>query len=369
MRRWMILCCVLLLTTPWVSCTRGWELTVRQEDGTSATFTSEQWKTLARAYPEQVQEETALALERVLWESGITAVESVQVAGQDYAWQDVYADSWLLKSGEVRMAGQTVTASEIVVTPPDQTTRLRLIDMTPTIAGALGISSPQGTQGHALGAFSTQQVILITIDGLSYLAYEGVRDQDVTPLLDSLAVPKLMLSSYPSTSEAAIAALLRGADTDKTQDAAASETLFDVLAAAGKTGVAVLPGSSAVELGPAKRILVEPASEDQDVTATAIDAALRVLQDESPALLWLHLDGLARAAATYGLSTDETTACLTAIDGQIQRLIAGAPFSGLILVLGTTGLHPPPAGETQGVISGTLLAADMYVPLWVIELS
>jgi hypothetical protein len=255
-----------------------------------------------------------------------------------------------------------------VVTPPAQSARLRLIDLTPTIAGALGVRSPAGARGKALGGYEAQQVVVVAIDGLSYLAYQDIRNQNVTPLLDGLGEPRLMLSTYPSTADAALAAILCGADADAPQTEAPSEALFDVLAEAGRTGVAILPRAPSVEMGPAKRVLVAPADASEDVTATAMNTALRVLRDEPPALLWLQLDSLARAAAVFGLGTDETTARLASIDDQLNRLVAAAPRSGLVLILGSTGLHPPPAGTTEGAVAGTLLASDMFVPLWVIEL-
>jgi len=367
MRRWSLFLCLLVVAVPLAGCARPWELTVQVSGGATTTLGSREWQELARAHPQQVREGEALALERVLWFAGANVVEAVRVAGQDYAWQDVCADSWLLKSGALRLAGQTVTADTLVVTPPARSARLRLIDLTPTIAGALGVRSPTGTRGQALAAFKAPQVIVVAIDGLSYLAFQDVARQGITPLLDGLAEPKLLRSTYPSSSDAAMLAALCGTEAEFAAGQPRPETLFDVLAEADRPGVAVLPQAPAVDLGAAQVVLVEPPDAQADVTAVAIDAAVRALEERSPALLWLQLDGLARAAASYGLATDATTARLAAIDGQLHRLIAEAPAGALLLIVGTHGVHPTTEGGALAA-SGTLLPSDMLVPLWVVEL-
>lgn len=351
--------CLALLAL--AGCAPRWELSVRSDAGSAPSVTGGQWKDWVRAYPGETMGGDALALERVLWEAGVESVEAIKVGGQRYDWDVVCADAWLSKRGELQISGQTMAADEVFVTPPELAAqvRARLIDVAPTVAGALGVRSTRHTSGRALAAYSAECVIVVAIDGLSYLAFRDVSGQGVARVLDSLGPPKLALSAYPSTPGPAMEALLCGSYATEAVRAA-PETLFDVLNAEGKKGVVVLSQEPTVDYGAASRIIVAP-----DGAQAVLDTALDALASDSPALLWVHLDSLRRAAETHGLGTDALTADLEALDRQLQRLISAAPRGSLLIVLGTAGLHPGPEG--QGVVDGTLLASDMLVPLWVAE--
>ncbi|NLG27291.1 MAG: hypothetical protein GX557_05240 [Chloroflexi bacterium] len=354
--------CLALLAL--ASCAPRWELSVRTAAGSAASVTGGQWRDWVRAYPGETMDRDALALERVLWEAGAASVESIEVGGQRYDWAAVRADAWLTKRGELQLGAQALAAGEVLVTPPELAVqvRVRLTDVAPTVAGALGVRSPRHTSGRALAAYTAECVIVVAIDGLSYLAFRDISGQGVARVLDSLGAPKLTLSAYPSAPGPAMEALLRGSyATEAERDA--PETLFDVLNAEGKTGVAVLSRETTVDYGAASRLIVAP--DGAAATEATLDAALEALASDSPALLWVHLDSLRRAAEAHDLGTEAVTAELEALDLQLGRLVSAAPPGSLLIVLGTAGVHPDPDG--QGVADSTLLASDMLVPLWVAE--
>jgi len=366
-RRVSILLALLLILPTALGCRPGWELAIVREGDASITVSAEQWRDWARDYPQETQSGQALALERVLWEAGVPALDGIRLAEQQFGWVVAHGDAWLLRDGKVRVGEQTFDVDEIAVIPPTLTAQVRLIDLAPTLAGALGVRSPAATRGRALAALSAERVIVVAIDGLSYIAYSDVRSQNVTVILDTLGVPKLTLSSYPSTPEAATQAILTGAYSAGKANDTVPETLFDVLASANRSGVAIVPESLDAALGQARQIVVTRQADDEDLTTATIDTALALLDEQPPNLLWLHLDGLSRAAATHGLSTDESTARLHAIDEQLQRVVTQAPTGSLLFVVGTHGIHPTDDAATLAE-GGSLLASDMLVPLWMVEL-
>lgn len=366
-RRASLLLAVLLILATACGCRPRWQMTVVREGSAAYTLDADAWREWSRAFPDDVRDGQALALERALWQAGVPAVQGVRLASQEYDWAAIHRDAWLLRDGQVRIGAQTVAVDELTVLPSDLNAQVRLVDLAPTLAGALGVRSPAGTTGRAVGSLPSQRVVVVAIDGLSYLAYSDVSGQNITVLLDTLGAPKLALSSYPSTPDAAALAALCGSEALTSAAEPPRQTLFDVLSEADKLGVAITSATHTADLGATRRVVLEPASATEDLTDTAVNAALDLLQDESPALIWLQLDALSRAAAQYGLGTDETTAQLVAIDAQLQRLVSRAPLGTLLIVLGTHGVHPTTdlARLAEG---GSLLASDMYVPLWIVEL-
>ena len=371
--RWVAVLCVLLLVTlPSVGCGPSWELAIDVDDERATSVTAKGWGEIAGQVPTELRDRSLLPLERALWESGVEAVAQVAVEDRLYDWASIHDSSWLGKSGQLEIAGQTWTPATIEVTTPKGTRGIiaHIIDLAPTMAGGLGVHSPKETSGRALAAFPADQVILVVIDGLGLTRYRVTKGQRVTPLLDSLGEAKAMLTVYPSLGEVALAALLTGTTPVRNgvrqvgATRISAQTLLETVAEAGQQSVVIVSKETPWSLSPAK-LIVSPS--DQAVA----ESALATIRGELPDLLVVHLQGLPAVTAQYGFYSDEEVATLNEIDGYLSRILTTVPQGSMMIVCGSHGLHP---GDEESAVagvaaeSGTLLEDDMVVPLWILQI-
>lgn len=373
--RWLLpLVGVGLVVLSLIGCAPKWEFTLRTQNGDARIVTHETWQQIAKATPPEQKD--ALPLERMLWHSGIESVDSIEVEGETFHWFDVRQRAWLLANGKVQIDQQVYEASEIQLLPPPEAAqaRVRLTDLAPTVAGALQVRSPKQTTGHSLGKFSAQHVAIVAVDGLGYRRYQQVRGQRITPLLDSLGMPQLGVTVYPSVPQVALAALATGAAPERNgvlQPGAPLgdvDTIFDALTEANKTSLVVHLSEPTLEL-PATTTMgpEQDAAEGTLPGEATLQQALSVIREQMPDLLLVHMGGLEQVARDYGVSSDEEKAALTTVDARLHAIIEALPSDTLLLIVGSHGLHGI-AQENPTAASGSLLAPDMFVPVWVVQL-
>ena len=121
----------------------------------------------------------------------------------------------------------------------------RVNDVAPTVASVLGLDAPERSSGRVLATGTFQHVVYVFIDGLGYRRYQAVANQGIMPFLNSLGEPIVALSVYPSVTKVSSAAMLTGAMPqengvrDSSTRSTETETILDVLAAAGRSSIAV----------------------------------------------------------------------------------------------------------------------------------
>ena len=348
------------------------------DDGASSEFTGRMWREVARAVPEELRDKSALPLERVLWESGVEAIEQVEIEGQPYKWATIQNLSWLHKSGQLEIDGQTWAPRSLQIARPQsvQGSIAHIVDLAPTMAGALGVHSPKSTSGRALAAFPADQVILVVIDGLGYKRYRSTKGQRISPFLDSLGEAKRMLTAYPSVPEVALAALLTGATPDKNGVRSAgaarigAQTILETMDQAGRDSIAVVGQKPPFSLAPAE--VIAPGDRESDLSDQMLaETALDLVGERMPDLLYVHFAGLPQMAVQYGVYSDEEIAKLSEIDGYLNRLLMTVPEHSMMIICGSHGIHPSDVKQAMAgadVGYGSLLSDDMIVPLWILQI-
>ena len=356
-------------------CASKWELALSQGSEALPPVTANAWAEWAETFPQETHDGKALSLERVLWESGVVAVERIDVGSQNYAWEDIYLDSWLLKNGQVQIGKKVLKVDSIRVIPPPETAQVtaKLIDLAPTVANALGVDRPELTTGHPLGDYPADRVVFIFLDGFGYLRYQEIKDEGIAPFLDSLGIPMLALSVYPSITKAATAAMITGTTPerngvrDRSKRATKAETILDTLARANKTSIAVEGDALAFNMPNAEIIL----SGDRDGNGYSDDNtfanAMTVIQDRMPDFLWIHFHGIDDVGHTCGPHTDQEVAKINEVDGYLEEIFRVLPPDSLVLICADHGMHSVNEGDRLGN-HGSLLALDMFVPIWVLQI-
>ena len=365
---------VAILVLSLIGCTPNWEFTLRTQTGDAHVVTRETWQQIAKITPSEQKD--ALPLERVLWHSGIESVESIEVEGQTFPWFEVREQAWLLANGKVRIGQQVYEAGEIDLVPPAEAARGRvhLIDLAPTVAGALQVRSPRQSSGLSLGNLRARHVAVVAVDGLGYRRYQQVQGERITPLLDSLGAPKLGVTVYPSVPQVALAALATGTTPERNgvlqpeMSLGDVDTLFHALTEAGKTSLVVHLANPVLDLPATTTIGPEQdAAEDTLPGETTLQQALPVIREQMPDLLLVHMGGLEQVARAHGVRSDEEEAALTTLDARIHAIIEALPSDTLLLIVGSHGLHGI-AQDDPTAESGSLLAPDMFVPVWVVQI-
>ena len=382
MRWWATILVAALL----VGCAPRWEVALFQEaSSTSATqtpfsLTGKTWRRLVKAFPDETQDRRSLTLERALWEAGVVAVEGIALGDQSYPWEEIYQESWLLEEGRIRIGDELHEVESIRVTLPPEAaqTTAKLTDLAPTIAGALGVNSPRMTTGRALGAFQVDHVVLIILDGLGYRRYEEVQGARVIPFLDSLGTPKVALTVYPSVTKVGTAAIITGTTPerngvrDRSKRDTEAETIFDTLAEANKTCAAVEGDALSFNFRHTSVILSGDRDGNGHTDDNTFENAMKVISGEHslaegmPDFLWIHFHGIDDVGHTHGPGTDEEVAKLSEVDGYLKSLVMALPPNTLVLICSDHGMHSVREGERLGN-HGSLLASDMFVPIWVVQ--
>ncbi len=367
-----LLCISVLLLA---SCAPKWELEATLDGEALESVNASLWRQIADDIPSELREDGAVPLERLLWESGVGVVESVTLDATGYAWQDIHDDAWVERDGRI-VVGDSVykTPTVDVISPPEMhSVGGAIIDLAPTVAGALGVSSPAKTTGRALGAYESDHAVMIFLDGFGYRQYVARRDTGITPFLDSLQGPRLAQTVYPSITRASTAAMITGTTPDingvraRNQRSTDVQTIFDTVSEAGLVSAAVEGDALAFNMPGTEVIL----SGDRDGNGHTDDNtyanALEVINGGVPDLLWVHFHGIDDVGHTFGPDAEEVLAKMSEVDAYVRNLCLALPSNTLVLIFSDHGMHTVGEGERLGN-HGTLLAEDMFVPIWVVTL-
>ncbi len=322
--------------------------------------------------------ERGIPLERVLWTAGHSVVERLVLTGpegarHEFEWAAVAGDAWW-QEGRVEIGGRTLPVIRLEARPPARLAEVRVhvTDLAPTIAAALGLPAPAQATGQVLEPAATDHVLLLLLDGFGYLRYSEALEAGLIPNLAALPTPLLGLTEYPPGTRVATAALLTGAPPQvngvngrEGRDTRA-ETLFDVVAAAGRKVVAVEGESLAFNLRHAEIRLSGDRDGNGGTDDNVLTNALATLQAGMPDLFFVHFHGIDDAGHTYGPGSPEEEAKIREVDAATGRLLASLPADTLIVILADHGMHRV---EEEGRLGnhGNLIERDMFIPVWVIN--
>jgi hypothetical protein len=358
-----------------VGCSSGWKTTIPARDG--STFTVDRAVLQSLEAWKEAEETEGVPVEALLWQAGYPLVERVVEVEEDgtrheYEWAAVADTAEWLENGTLVVAGGTYRASSLEVSVPavlDQV-QASITDLAPTAAAALGLPAPAEATGQVLKADAASRVLLILLDGFGYLRFSQARDEGLAPELSSLGEPLMALTTYPPITSVSMASLLTGAPPQvhgvdvRGERKTETQTLFDVVSAAGRHAVAVegeslpfnLPGA-AVQLSGDRD---GNGSTDDNVLANA----LAVVEAGMPDLLFVHFHGIDDAGHTYGPGSAEESSAVQTVDTAVGRLIEALPSDTLVLLVADHGMHPV---QEEGRLGnhGHLIEQDMLIPVWV----
>lgn len=327
---------------------------------------------------ESFAEDDAVPLERVLWESGYSVIETVTVTRTDgdsetFAWPNVAEDALWQFDGEVVVGETTFTPERIAVTPHLDATQItaQITDLAPTAAAALGLLAPAKATGDVLTDVRADHVLLLFLDGFGYVRYTEALADGLIPNLATLPAPQRALTVYPPCTSVASAAILTGAEPAangvdrrgiRTTEA---ETLLDVAAGAGLNVKAVEGNALAFNMRNAEIELSGDKDGDGSTDDNVLTNALAVLETGMPDLFWVHFHGIDDAGHTYGPGTSEEAATIREVDVAVGEILAALPGNTLVLIFADHGMHPV---NEEGRLGnhGNLIARDMVIPIWTV---
>ena len=367
---------LLLLLLLLASCGPTWQAVV---EGPAAPLAVD-GRLLAELAPfaVEVDGQNLVALEWLLLRAGHEAVERISVIEPDgtrheYDWAAVADTAWWLPDGRVQVDNESYTAARVEAVPPALLSRVevRLTDIAPTVAAALGLPPPAQAVGTALAVPRAGHVLVLFLDGFGYVRYQEALAQGLIPRLAALGAPRLGLTVYPPVTVVASAALLTGAPPavngveQRGTRTTAAETFFDVADAAGRTAVAVEGEGLAFNLRSVDAHLSGDRDGDGHTDDNVLANALAVVEAGMPDLLWVHFHGIDDAGHTFGLGTPEECARVAAVDAAVGTILDALPPDTVVVILADHGQHPVQEDEYRGN-HGHLIARDIFVPIWIV---
>jgi predicted AlkP superfamily pyrophosphatase or phosphodiesterase len=221
---------------------------------------------------------------------------------------------------------------------------------------------------------SASQVLLLFLDGFGYLRYAEALHAGLIPMIRSLPDPLLGLTVYPPCTSVASAALLTGAPPSDNGVAwrgirtTEAETLFDIVAEAGRRGVAVEGDALSFNLRHADIQLSGDRDGNGGTDDNVLHNALGVLDEGMPDLFWVHFHGIDDAGHSYGPGTPEERAKVREVDAAVGQLIEAAPSGTLIILFADHGMHTVAEDGRLGN-HGHLIARDMFIPIVIVTKS
>jgi len=360
---------VALLVQILVACGPGWSAEIVLPGQDPITVTEKVLRTLA-PFEEKSPVGDSVPLERVLVHVGAQAVETIDVDGRTFSWDKAHDHAWWCPGGQLHILDEALTPNRIEVHAPVLLSEVSasIMDIAPTVAYSLGLPAPKEAQGTTLDVPRADRAFLLFLDGLGYVLYQKALVEDAMPRLGALGEAQVALTVYPPVTSVSSAALLTGAPPEVNGAVRRGirktdlETVFDVVKAAGRRGVAVEGSGLSFNLRSAELIL----SGDLDGNGTATDNVLantmRVLQGGAPDLFWVHFHGIDDVGHTYGPDSPEWMDKVTEVDEAIGQIWEALPLGTLVIAFADHGMHPVDEAGRLGN-HNSLLAVDSFIPL------
>lgn len=368
----MFIAVVLLLTSLLHACSPTWSLSIEKPDGSFLVFQSQDYNDLLAADTTTDN----IALERLFWLAGHTLVDQITLKLQDqtiqtYTWKEIAPNTIIDSQGRICIFDSCVHAQSISVKTLEITDQISvsIMDIAPTIASALGIPAPNGSQGKTLTDFTTDHVTAILLDGLGYQILSDASLRGLTPEIDKLNPPLLASTVYPPATRVAMAAFATGASPEENRVTTTSmrnpalETIFSVLANFGKQSIAIEGESLPINLIDCRIELSGDRDGNHSTDDNVLSNTLNILNQETlPDFLFIHFHGIDDAGHTYGIDAPEYAAAIQYVDQAVGQIISKLPQNSLLIIFSDHGMHnsnsPAKLGE-----HGHLYSEDMLIPI------
>jgi len=243
---------------------------------------------------------------------------------------------------------------------------IKLIDVAPTMARALGVRTPpiDGKPIDEVEGWRCDRVVLAIVDSLGYGLYRAL--EQGLPRMRSMAEEGLLLkaeSVAPSTTPA-IASILTGLmpqnhGISTTSQASESDirSLLEWASSENVRSAVVMEEEGARTFeGFVKMVMGVPKSLGvRDFDREILTQALAAL-DGDPRLLVVHFIGIDRIAHRGG-GIDEIRDAASASDGYLGDLAAAIPKGTMMIICGDHPLH-------AGLLKGVFDSKDVALMLW-----
>lgn len=372
----------LLLMLLLSACAPAWETTLVDAQGNAISINR---KSLQALEPFAAEDGAArvlsVPLERLFYQHGYRLIETLEVLtpeGQTltYDWAPIAETAALTEKGQLQWGEVTLKAEQVRALPPvlPAAPTTSLLDVAPTVAAVLGVAAPADAAGKPLplvgaGNVAPQQIALIFLDGFGYLRYSEALTEGLIPNLAALPEPALGIASYQPCTVVGSAAILTGAPPEVTGittrgiRSTETETIFDVVIAAGLRGVAIEGEALAFNMRNAELTLSGDRDGNGGSDDNVLSNVLAVLETGMPDLLWVHFHGIDDAGHTYGPGATEERAKITEVDAAVGEVLATLPPHTAVLIFADHGMHAV-AEEGRLGNHGQLIVRDMLIPIW-----
>lgn len=356
-------------------CQPSWEFGLTGLGGQDLLINDQVWKEYA-----DFAEEDAVPLEQILFGMGARVIAEIaltDLAGvqHTYTWEDASEEAWVLNNGVVMVAGQEITPSRIELTGSswEEEVEIRIYDIAPTAAAALGIQAPDLSTGRSWDVEPADAVLLLFLDGFGYLRYEESLADDLIPELAGLGPPLLGLTTYPPITTVSTASLLTGTEpgvhgveargiriTDQ-------ETLLDAAANAGLQVVAVEGEALAFNLRSADLTLSGDRDGNGGTDDNVLSNALSVLEEGMPDLFYVHFHGIDDQGHEVGPGALAEEEKIQEVDAAVGQILDRLPAGTLVIIFADHGMHFVDEDGRLGN-HGHLIARDMLIPVWIMRI-
>jgi len=377
---WRILGLPLLLSLALVcgGCSGKWEAQIEKPDGSSYIVNA----SVLRDLEQYADGESGLQLERLLWNSGHSVIDTLIVDRPDAGiievdWPGEAEDARWLKDGSLSIGSEQLYAASLdgAVLRVEAPTLLAeaeasITDISTTAAHALGLPAPSEAEGRVLDVTTTNHVLLLFLDGFGYVRYQEALEEGLIPELAELVQPSVGLTVYPPCTRVASGALLTGAHpevsgvTTRSDRKTDIQTLFDVASEAGVEAIAVEGESISFNL----RNVQLQLSGDRDGNGSTDDNvlanAMSVLNDGMPDLFYVHFHGIDDAGHEYGPGAPQEEDAIRFEDAAVGQILDAVPESTMVIIFADHGMHWVNE-EGKAGNHGNLIARDMFIPIFV----
>ncbi len=377
-RHWLAFILLIVIILP--GCRSAWPVTLIDAQGVSVVINRRVLEDLREFWGES-EDPDGIPLEWVLYDvGGYHVIEELRVTDdlgilQRYPWPSVADRAWWLRDGTLKLGEQNVTAVQLEADSPALwgQVQAQVTDIAPTIATALGVPIPEDATGDVLETFVSSQVLMLFLDGFGYVRYTEALAEDLIPNLATLAPPLIGVSVYPPCTAVASASVLTGAPpqvhgaTQRNIRKTETQTLFDVLADAGRRVVAIEGNALSFNLRNAELQLSGDRDGNGGTDDNVLANTLAVLEEEGmPDLLWVHFHGIDDAGHTYGPGGAEEEAKIREVDAAVARVIQAVPEGTLVVIFADHGMHSVIEEGRLGN-HGHLISRDMFIPIFIVR--
>ena len=366
---------LLAISVLFAGCQPAWEISLSGLGEGEVLLNHQVWKEYA-----DFGDGDVVPLEQILYGMGARIIDQITISDPEggvsrFAWDEVTEDAWILKNGTLVLTGQEFIPSwlDVSLSPWEEQVQIRIYDLAPTAAGALGIPAPELSTGQAWEVDSADAVLLLFLDGFGYLRYQESLAEGLIPTLANLDPPLVALTTYPPVTTVSSASLLTGTEPrihgveTRGIRKTGQETLLDVAAAANLEVAAVEGEALAFNLRGAELTLSGDRDGNGGTDDNVLGNTLSALEAGMPDLFYVHFHGIDDQGHEVGPGAPAEVEKIQEVDAAVGQILDHLPAGTLVIIFADHGMHRV---EEDGRLGnhGHLIPRDMLIPVWIVRL-